>query len=923
MDTLPPISPEIPKSPRLQPLNEVLPDHSPLQLPQQDPVGAVSQGFSELAVSPATGLSVMLSTEATATSSECAKDITTPLQMESEAVHITLPSVDTIQQPSFQGSTRPQSTTTTNNIPQTTTSWNNDELLSLDGKVCPMYTTVADKLATLINEEKMDGDLITGRDALTKTSSIEQHNTDASMSQAYYPTELTAEEGIRRVTKLGLGQHTQRILNKPQQPPQSQPGPPTHLYPQVQMNDNSSDTGTMSSGLASSRADSIDDDVLIDPYRAEISQATPHYGSSSSGSKSPVNVKCEPSSNQDYQMLGVRDEGIPFNQDHLHMPNKTPPLPTQQHQSAPRYGGSLFVSNDEVAVKHEPSSVKDFQMTGVPDEGLPFNQVRIHMESSSTLQSNQATPYGGSLISSNDPIPMQCKQSRGEDCQMTSIPDDGIPFNQERLRMLQRTPSPPFEPPPDQILKRSSTSENAIPLAFNRLTGQVFSTPKTQIKMENQERPSNNQQSVDTGFHRDRLQMLAWPSSESGPSGSVSSQSSPVRVQGTFPHPLGPSTPTAALNTLPPPVTDHKKKQRGKKRSPRQILFEDCRSPSDDHVTRRLSLSQVGSQKRQRSEDGDDHSRSPCVYRDFEEARSRGLFHDHDDVPRPRMTGVSPFDSEEYPITKAPDPYFFDPADIDGLFREVKQMTSKKSYSNPPQHGLQSNTGVPQTPSSGAMTRPNTPSSHRDERSGAKQSAFGSFVPSQPKKRRLENYDGTLAPFLDLGYDPQVTAISTMLLDVYAWVGEQYFQTLLVELVTEMSFGAGTGDQKNYMNYMQGRRPIQAFTDCYPRLLRIWSHVSISSDKVVKLHIGAYVERYRNSIGVLCEKNAIELKRWFNCVMGKEFKEFLEREKVIRDQEREKARGMTPLGRSHRLTPPMWQRGNGDTNMGGGSGWQW
>lgn len=114
---------------------------------------------------------------------------------------------------------------------------------------------------------------------------------------------------------------------------------------------------------------------------------------------------------------------------------------------------------------------------------------------------------------------------------------------------------------------------------------------------------------------------------------------------------------------------------------------------------------------------------------------------------------------------------------------------------------------------------------------------------------------------------------------------------------------------------------MKAFTDAYPHLLRIWRHVFNATDKVVKLHIGAFVENHRNSLGVLCEKNSIELKRWFNCVLGREFKEFLEREKIIRDQEREKAQGMMPLAKTHRLTPPMWQWGDGDTNMGGG--WQW
>jgi hypothetical protein len=643
-------------------------------------------------------------------------------------------------------------------------------------------------------EENMDEDLMTDTNMLTKTPPVEQHITDASTSQAHYPTDLTTNEGIRRVRRLALEQYTKRILNKPRHPPKAQPASPSMQYPQVQLNDNSTYTGMMSTGIAPSKADSVDDDYLIDPYRAETPQPTPQYGSSLFGSKSPVTVKREPSQVEDSQMPSVPDEGIPFNQDRLRMLHRTPSSPIQPHQPIPRYGSSLFVSKNEVAVKRELSPVKDFQMTGVPDEGIPFNQDRLRMVYSSPLRPHPVPPYSGSLFSSNDPVPMQCEPSQVEDCHMTSVPDGGIPFNQDRLRMLQRTPSPPLEPPPDQILKKSSSSENAIPLAFNRLTGQVFSTPKTQIKMENPERPSNNQQSVGAGFHQDRLQMLAWSASEPGPSGLVPPHPTPMSVQRTLPHLLGPSTPTAA-NTPPPPVTDHKKKQRGKKRSPRQILFEDCPSPSDDHVTRRLSFSQVVGQKRQRSEDGDDHSRSPCGYRDFGEARSQGLFHDHDDVPQPRKSGVSSFNSEGYPMTKAPDPYFFDPADIDGLFKEVKRMKSNKPFSNSSQHGLQFSTGVPKTPYSGIMVQPNTPSSSRDEKLGAKQSSFGLLVPSQSKKRRLENYDGTLALFPDLGYDPQTTVISTMLLDVYSWVGEQYFQTLLVELVTEMSFGAGAGDQ--------------------------------------------------------------------------------------------------------------------------------
>jgi hypothetical protein len=597
-----------------------------------------------------------------------------------------------------------------------------------------MPNIVAKASTTLFKEENMDEDLMTDTNMLTKTPPVEQHITDASTSQAHYPTDLTTNKGIRRVRRLALEQYTKRILNKPRHPPKAQPASPSMQCPQVQLNDNSTYTGMMSTGIAPSKADSVDDDYLIDPYRAETPQRTPQYGISLFGSKSPVTVK------------------------------------------------------------RELSPVKDFQMTGVPDEGIPFNQDRLRMVYSSPLRPHPVPPYSGSLFSSNDPVPMQCEPSQVEDCHMTSVPDGGIPFNQDRLRMLQRTPSPPLEPPPDQILKKSSSSENAIPLAFNRLTGQVFSTPKTQIKMENPERPSNNQQSVGAGFHQDRLQMLAWSASEPGPSGLVPPHPTPMSVQRTLPHLLGPSTPTAA-NTPPPPVTDHKKKQRGKKRSPRQILFEDCPSPSDDHVTRRLSFSQVVGQKRQRSEDGDDHSRSPCGYRDFGEARSQGLFHDHDDVPQPRKSGVSSFNSEGYPMTKAPDPYFFDPADIDGLFKEVKQMKSNKPFSNSSQHGLQFSTRVPKTPYSGIMVQPNTPSSSRDEKLGAKQSSFGLLVPSQSKKRRLENYDGTLAPFPDLGYDPQTTVISTMLLDVYSWVGEQYFQTLLVELVTEMSFGAGAGDQ--------------------------------------------------------------------------------------------------------------------------------
>ncbi|CCX10660.1 Protein of unknown function [Pyronema omphalodes CBS 100304] len=893
-----PLPTEFPTSPRLEPSNPTLRNPSPLQLPPQDPVGAMSQGLSELAVSPATGPSALLSLAITATSTEFGPT----------------------QQTTSQASPRPQSTTTSNSISQSTISWNNDESFSLDGMVVSMPNIVAKPSATLFKKESMDDDLMTDIDMLTKIPPVEQHITDASTSQANYPTDLTTNEGIRRVRRLALEQYTKRILNKPGDPPKAQPASPSMQCPQVQPNDSSTYTGMMSTGIAPSEAGSVDDDYLIDPYRAETPQPTPQYGSSLFGSKSPVTVKRESSQVEDSRVTSASDKVISFNQDRLRMLHRTHSSPIQPHPM-PRHGSSLFESKSPVTVKRELSPAKDRQMTGVPDEGIPFNQDRLRMIYSSPLRPQPVPPYGGSLFSSNDPVPMQCEPSQVEDCQMTSVPDGGIPFNQDRLRMLQRTPSPPLEPPPDQILKKSSSSENAIPLAFNRLTGQVFSTPKIQIKMEKPERPSNNQQSVGAGFHQDRLQMLAWSTPEPGPSELVPPHPTPMSVQRTLPHLLGPSTPTAA-NTPPPPVTDHKKKQRGKKRSPRHILFEDCPSPSDDHVTRRLSFSQVVGQKRQRSEDGGDHSRSPCGYRDSGKARSQGLFHDHDGVPQSRKSGVSSFDGEGYPMTKVPDPYFFDPADIDGLFKEVKQMKkSSKPFSNSSQHGPQSNTGVPKTPYTGIMVQQNTPSSIRDDKLGAKQSSFGLLVPSQSKKRRLENYDGTLAPFPDLGYDPQTTVISTVLLDVYSWVGEQYFQTLLVELVTEMSFGAGAGDQKNYMNYIQGRRPMKAFTDAYPHLLRIWRHVFNATDKVVKLHIGAFVENHRNSLGVLCEKNSIELKRWFNCVLGREFKEFLEREKIIRDQEREKAQGMMPLAKTHRLTPPMWQWGDGDTNMGGG--WQW